>query len=241
MPNESQTQQSLGEVPSARELLPKGRLEAFADGVLAIVITILVLELKVPGHGEGGHLAHALGQEWRVFAGYLISFVFVGGVWIAHANASRLIKHGDQILFRLSLLQLFFVTLLPFMTSLMTTHLGGSGERLAVPLYGLDLLLASVMLNVMIRYLADNRHLVTNEIADEELRDIARQRRGTLALLAIATVLAILLPNVAVGLYLLATVAFVIAPLVIARRSRTARSHRSDPRHKPGTPRHAGG
>src|SRR5512142_1513011 len=241
MQDESQTQQSLGEMRSARDLLPKGRLEAFADGVLAIVITILALELKVPGRGEGDHIAHALGQEWRVFAGYLISFVFVGGVWIAHANATRLIKRGDQILFRLSLLQLFFVTLLPYTTSLMTTHLGGSGERLAVPLYGLDLLLASVMLNVMIRYLADNRHLVTDEIADEELRDIARQRRGTLALLAIATVLAILLPDVAVGLYMLATVAFVIAPLLLARRSRTARPPRSDPRHKPGTPRHAGG
>ena len=237
--NESLTPQSRSEVPGGRDLLPKGRLEAFADGVLAIVITILVLELKAPGRGEGTHLAHALGQEWRVFTGYLISFVFVGGVWIAHANATRLIQFGDQILFRLSLLQLFFVTLLPYMTSLMTTHFGGSGERLAVPLYGLDLLLASVMLNVMIAYLGDNRHLVIDEIADEELRDIARRRRGTLGLLAIATVLAILLPSVAVGLYLLATVAFVIAPLLIARRGRAARSHRSDPRHKPGTSRPA--
>jgi len=228
MQNETQTQQSAIEIRSAGDLLPKGRLEAFADGVLAIVITILVLDLKVPGRGEGDRIAHALRQDWRGFAGYLISFVFVGGVWIAHANATRLIKRGDQVLFRLSLLQLFFVTLLPYTTSLMTTHLGGNGERLAVPLYGLDLLLASVMLNVMIRYLADNRHLVTDEIADEELRDIARQRRGTLALLAIATVLAILLPNVAVGLYMLATIAFVIAPLLLARRSRTTRSRESD-------------
>jgi len=224
MLNDTQTQPPASEVLSERDLLPKGRLEAFADGVLAIVITILVLELAVPGRGEGSHLAHALGNEWRHFAGYLISFVFVGGVWIAHANATRLIKRGDQILFRLSLLQLFFVTLLPYMTSLMTAHLGGSGERLAVPLYGLDLLLASVMLNVMIRYLAENRHLVTDEIADEELGEIARQRRSTLALLAIATVVAIVLPNVAVGLYLLVTVAFVVAPLILARRSRTARS-----------------
>jgi uncharacterized membrane protein len=222
--NETQTHPSPSEVRRDPNQLPKGRLEAFADGVLAIVITILVLELAVPRRGEGAHLAHALGQEWRGFAGYLISFVFVGGVWIAHANATRLIKRGDQILFRLCLLQLFFVTLLPFMTSLMTTHLGGSGERLAVPLYGLDLLLASVMLNVMIQYLAENRHLVTDEIADEELGEIARQRRSTLVLLAIATLLAILLPHVAVGLYLLATVAFVIAPLLLARRRRTTRS-----------------
>lgn len=241
MQNDSQTQHAPREVRSARDLLPKGRLEAFADGVLAIVITILVLELKVPGRGEGGHLAHALGQEWRVFAGYVISFVFVGGVWIAHANATRLIKRGDQILFRLGLLQLFFVTLLPYMTSLMTTHLGGDGERLAVPLYGLDLLLASVMLNVMIRYLADNRHLVTDEIADEELRAIAGQRRGTLALLGIATLLAIVLPQIAVGLYMLTTVAFVVAPLVTARRRRTSGSPRFLRHGTRETSGHAGG
>ena len=150
--------------------------------------------------------------------------MFVGGVWIAQSNATRLIVRGDAILYRLSLLQLFFVSLLPYTTSLMTAHLGGAGERLAVPLYGLDLLVASMMLNVMIRYLADNRHLVADEVADEELRAIARQRLGTLALLAIATALAILLPDVAVGLYLLATLAFVVAPLLLARRSRSAPS-----------------
>ncbi|HYB28916.1 MAG TPA: TMEM175 family protein [Solirubrobacteraceae bacterium] len=229
MRNESQTQRSLSEVWTTRDLLPKGRLEAFSDGVLAIVITILVLELKVPGLSEDKHLAQALGHEWRSFAGYLISFVFVGGVWIAHANATRLIKLGDQILYRLVLLQLFFVSLLPYMTSLMTAHLGVNGQRIAVPLYGLDLLLASVMLNIVIRYLGENRELVIDEIADEELHEIAHQRRSTLTLLAIATALAVVLPSVAVALYLLATIGFVIAPLQLARRRRRARARRVSP------------
>jgi uncharacterized membrane protein len=188
--------------------------------VLAIVITLLVLELEVPGSAEGAHLADALADEWRGFVGYLISFVFVGGVWIAHANVTRLIERGDAVIFRLGLLQLFFVSLLPFTTSLMTTHLDGDGEGLAVTLYGLDLLAASVMLNVMIGYLASNRHLVADAIADEELRRIERQRRSVVVLLTVATALAVLVPQVAVGLYLLATVAFVIGPLLLARRSR---------------------
>ena len=58
-------------------LLPKNRLEAFSDGVLAIVITILVLELKVPE--GGGDLLSSLAGDWRYFLGYLISFVYVGG------------------------------------------------------------------------------------------------------------------------------------------------------------------
>lgn len=200
------------------ELLPKGRLEAFADGVLAIVITLLVLELTVPGRAEGAHLADALGDEWRSFLGYVISFVFVGGVWIAHTNATRLIEHGDSILFRLSLLQLLFVSLLPFTTSLMTTHLGGDGEGLATTLYGVDLLVASVLLNLMIRYVANNRELVAGEIADEELRETLRQRRASVGMLAVATALAVLLPGVAVALYLLATLAFIVIPLLLARR-----------------------
>lgn len=208
----------------AGDLLPKGRLEAFSDGVLAIVITLLVLELEVPGRPEGGHLADALGDEWRGFLGYVISFVFVGGVWVAQSDVTRLIDRGDAVLFRLALLQLFFVTLLPFTTALMTTHLGGDGEGLAVALYGLDLLVASVMLSVMIGYIASNRHLVADDVADEELWEIERQRRGIVGVLLVATALAVLVPNVAVGLYLLVTIAFVTAPLVIARRSRRARS-----------------
>ena len=222
MPLDKGTREPADGSRSSDDLLPKGRLEAFADGVLAIVITILVLELEVPGRSEGGHLADALADEWRGFAGYLISFVFVGGVWIAHANATRLIERGDAILFRLGLLQLFFVSLLPYTTSLMTTHLGGDGEGLATTLYGLDLLVASVMLNVMIGYLANNRHLVADEVADEELREIGHQRRGIVVLLTVATAIAVLLPDLAVALYLLATVAFIVAPLLLARRSRCA-------------------
>jgi uncharacterized membrane protein len=56
--------------------LPKGRLEAFADGVLAIVITLLVLELEVPGRETQDDLASALLDEWRGYTAYLISFVF---------------------------------------------------------------------------------------------------------------------------------------------------------------------
>ena len=203
-----------------RDVLPKGRLEAFADGVLAIVITILVLELKVPETTAGQSLLEALGDEWRSFAGYLISFVFVGGVWVAHSNATRLIARGDSILFRLNLLTLFFVSLLPFTTSLMTEHLGHSGESVAVAIYGLDLFIASLTLNAFIRYAAETHELVSDEIADHELDAILRQRRSLLAAQGAATLVAFVLPNLAVLLYLLTGVAFIAAPLLLARRSR---------------------
>lgn len=199
---------------------PKGRLDAFADGVLAIVITLLVLELKVPGVAEGDDLWHALTHEWREYAGYLISFVFVGGVWIAHSSATSYVSRGDAILFRLNLLVLFFVSLLPFLTSLMTTHLDTDGQHLAVALYGLDLFIASLVLNAFIRYAGHHPDLVADDLADDALREIERRRRFLVLALGLSALLALLLPNVAVALYLLVALTFIIAPLLMARRTR---------------------
>lgn len=199
---------------------PKGRLDAFADGVLAIVITLLVLELKVPGISDTDHLWHALTHQWREYTGYLVSFVFVGGVWIVHSNATSFITRGDAILFRLNLLVLFFVSLTPFFASLMTTHLGEDGANLAVALYGLNLLIGSLMLSAFIRYAAYHPGLVGHGLADEELREIERRRRAIIAALGAAALLALLAPSVAVVLYFLAAIAFIVEPLVAARRAR---------------------
>ena len=68
-------------------LLATGRLEAFSDGVFAIAITLLVLELHVPTGHEA--LVEGLGHEWPRYLGYFVSFAFIGGVWIAHSNLTR--------------------------------------------------------------------------------------------------------------------------------------------------------
>lgn len=202
------------------EFLPKGRLDAFADGVLAIVITLLVLELEVPGIEEGDDLLGALADNWREYAGYLISFVFVGGVWIAHSAATSLMARGDAVLFRLNLLLLFFVSLLPFLTALMTTHLGQEGEHVAVALYGLDLFIASLVLNAFIRYAGHHPQLAADDLADDRLREIERHRRVLVVALGLAALLALLLPHVAVTLYLVVALTFIVAPLILARRNR---------------------
>jgi uncharacterized membrane protein len=206
----------MGEEPGLRgsEVLPKGRLEAFADGVLAIVITLIVLELEVPDREEGEELLTALGHEWRSLAAYLISFVFVGGVWIAHSNATRLLARADGILMRLNLVVLFFVSFLPFTTSVMATHLDGDGENVAVALYGLNMLVASIVLNAFIFYAARQPHVAADDLADEELLAIERQRRVLVVGQAGATVVAIVLPGLAVGAYLVVSIGFIVVPLL---------------------------
>ena len=116
------------------KLLPKQRLEAFSDGVLAIVITLLVLDLKVPTDSKD--LGAALLAEWRVYLSYLVSFAFVGGWWVAHSNLTRFLRSGNGAFFRLNLLALLFVSVTPFTTSLMGEHSGDASARVATIVFG---------------------------------------------------------------------------------------------------------
>ncbi|HEY6608737.1 MAG TPA: TMEM175 family protein, partial [Candidatus Limnocylindria bacterium] len=70
-----------GRTSRAADVLPLDRFNAFTDGVFAIAITLLVLELSVPA--VGGRLMPALAEQWQEFLGYLISFVFIGGIWVS--------------------------------------------------------------------------------------------------------------------------------------------------------------
>src|SRR5690348_15505742 len=137
-------------------LLPTSRLEAFSDGVFAIAITLLVLELHVPTGQEA--LVKGLEHEWPRYLGYFVSFAFIGGVWIAHSNMTRFLKAADPDLMRLNLMLLLFVSFLPFTTAIAATHVFASNlsfhgltesttaERVAVVLFGLNLTLAALML-----------------------------------------------------------------------------------------------
>jgi len=193
-------------------LLPTNRLEAFSDGVLAIVITLLVLEIEVPRGGED--LAHELLAEWRVYLGYVVSFVFIGGWWMAHANLTRFVKAGTGVLFRLNLLALLFVSFLPFTTSLMSANGRYEGARLATMVFGINLLLASLMLSLLAGYLARERDLIADETAEEDLRAFVRGRWWAVGLLAVAVAVAAIEPIAAVALYLASTLLFIVEPLI---------------------------
>jgi uncharacterized membrane protein len=217
-------------------LLPTGRLEAFSDGVFAIAITLLVLELHVPGRGE--ELVHSLEHEWPRYLGYFVSFTFIGGVWVAHSNMTRFIKAADATLMRLNLTLLLSVSILPFTTAIAATHLfaaflafdnhatgPGLGERVAVVLFGLNLTLAALMVYLVISHAARTPGLAAGDVAEEELQIFARERRAAVLLQAGGTVMGAFLPVTAVIFYLAVSVLSVIEPLRhihIRRRRRAA-------------------
>src|SRR5205823_11856678 len=81
--------------------MTKSRLEAFSDGVFAIAITLLVLQIDIPG--PGGNLAHEVGHLWPSFAAYLVSFFTIGIIWVNHHGIMRRIEKVDRTLLFLNL------------------------------------------------------------------------------------------------------------------------------------------
>ena len=122
--------------------MPKGRLEAFSDGVIAIIITIMVLELKVP-HGED---FSALIPIWPTFLSYVLSFVYVGIYWNNHHHMLQLVHHVSGHILWANLNLLFWLSLLPVATAFM-----GTNEFATVPVavYGVDLLMCAIAYSIL--------------------------------------------------------------------------------------------
>jgi TMEM175 potassium channel family protein len=198
--------------------LPLDRFNAFSDGVFAIAITLLVLELSIPGAGV--RVLPALRAQWPDFLGYFISFAFIGGIWIAHAGVTKYLKRADTESYALNLLLLLFVGLLPFSTALMVTHLTGADARFSVALYGVNLLLASVVLSLLILYLAREPSLLVDDIAEGTLRRITGRRWAALGLNVVAIAVGLVAPKAGVGLYLVETGLLLVIPFLGLRRHR---------------------
>jgi len=146
---EVDTAEIIGQVLGSSNLpnpMHKGRLEAFSDGVFAIIITIMVLEMKAP---HGADLA-ALREVLPVFLSYVLSFVYVGIYWNNHHHLFQAVKHINGAVLWANLHLLFWLSLFPFVT-------GWLGEnhyaRLPVLLYGGVLIMAAVAYFILVRIL----------------------------------------------------------------------------------------
>jgi uncharacterized membrane protein len=124
----------------------KTRLEAFSDGVLAIAITLLVIELRPPEVHEGESLAHALWTLWPNYLAYLVSFLTIGVIWLNHHRTFDQVVRVDGPLLVLNLNLLLWTALIPFPTAVVAEHLadGGEAARTSSALYSGVLLVTSV-------------------------------------------------------------------------------------------------
>ena len=102
--------------------MESGRLETFSDGVFAVAITLLALELAVPHPGRQS-LTHQLSEHWPSFAAYLVSFLTIGIIWVNHHTLFNNVAHVDRPLLFINLLLLFFVVSIPFVTTMLADYL----------------------------------------------------------------------------------------------------------------------
>jgi uncharacterized membrane protein len=139
-----------------------GRVEAFSDGVFAIAITLLVLEITI-NPSEYGNLRHALLHEWPSYLAYVTSFLTVGSVWIAHHNLFSRLRYIDAFLLRLNLLLLMVAAFLPFPTGVLAQAIKASdeAERTAVVFYGATALVIELLLRTAVRYAVSKPELTT--------------------------------------------------------------------------------
>jgi uncharacterized membrane protein len=115
----------------------KNRLEAFSDGVFAIAITLLVIEIRPPEVHEGESLAHALGTLWPSYLAYVVSFLTIGVIWLNHHRIFDQVARVDGPLLILNLNLLLWTALIPFPTAVVAEHLaeGGEAARTASAVY----------------------------------------------------------------------------------------------------------
>src|SRR5919112_4970826 len=135
-----------------------GRIEAFSDGVFAIAITLLVIEIGVP-HVEGTTLLGALVEQWPSYLGYVISFLQIGVIWANHHNRFRFIVRSDHILLFLNILFLMCVAFIPFPTALLADYMAGTDEHrtTAVAVYSGTLAVTAVFFTLLWLYATVNR------------------------------------------------------------------------------------
>lgn len=165
------------------------RIEAFSDGVFAIAITLLILEVKVPHPGQEGSLWSALTHQWTTWLAFLASFFTIGVMWVNHHRLFTLIRRSDDRLLLRNGLLLLAVTIVPYPTSLLAQYVRTDESRLAATIYSVHGLLIALAYTGLFRYAVRGR-LLGKRISLAAAEDIARQYRFGPFLYLIAIALA---------------------------------------------------
>jgi TMEM175 potassium channel family protein len=184
------------------------RVEAFSDGVFAVAITLLVLEIKVP-ETAGRELSRRLLDEWPSFASYAVSFMVIGIIWMNHHAVFEHLGRVDRPLMAFNLFLLVWIVLIPWATELLATYMreGGEAERTAALVYTGTMTMMGVAFGLLWGYAARDRRLLGVDLSDAEIRRRTRRFQAGAPVYALAAAVAIfsapicLAINAALALY----------------------------------------
>jgi uncharacterized membrane protein len=195
--------------------LSTGRLEALSDGVLAIVITLLVMDffdlennIKLKVQASCGELLGYLFAMWPHVLGYVLSFVLIAVYWIVHHFMFHHIRHADRWLLWLNLLFLMAVAFLPFPTDLLAECIYHESNVIVV-IYGMSHAFAGLMLASVWWYATHNRRLVAADLPDELIRATTHAALFGPGVYTIGALASFINIPLGIGIYALAPVLYV--------------------------------
>jgi uncharacterized membrane protein len=183
--------------------LAKNRIEALADGIFAVAMTLLVLDIKSPENRSfetAADLVTYLAALEHSFAMYVISFFVLAIFWIAHHLLFHFVRHVDRRLLWLNVAFLLLVTFVPFSTDLLGDH---GHLMLPVLVYGANLLALGSLLAIQLRYLVANRELAATDLTDAVVKQMWRDLRLYASVPIASMLVSLISPRTGMYLYLL--------------------------------------
>ncbi|MEU0155298.1 TMEM175 family protein [Micromonospora fulviviridis] len=169
------------------------RVVAFSDAVIAIAVTLLVLEIRPPQ--DTRHLFHGLVTLWPSYLAYVVTFMLVGQVWANHHVMFDQIRTADRTVLFLNTVLLMDIAFLPFAASVLAgAFRDGHGQRTAVILHGIAFELAALLFNAIWQYVRRHHRLLVATIDPAGVKAISRRFRLALTWIAVGTLLGALLP-----------------------------------------------
>lgn len=191
-----------------------GRVETFADGVFAIAITLLILEIRVPAESDvaaAGGLFAALAVRWPSYIGYFLSFIIIGIMWANHHNIFRYIARSNHLFIMLNIGLLLCVSFLPFPTAVLADYLSSPAERsAAAALYGGTLTITAIFYNALWRYAAFKGRLLRRDVDWKIVRAVSREFSLGPLLYAAATAVAFVSAGASLAIHALLAAVYVV-------------------------------
>jgi uncharacterized membrane protein len=180
------------------------RLGAFCDGVFAIAITLLILEVRVPAADAVARVGlwRELAGRWPSYGAYALSFVIIGIMWANHHNIFRYIGRSNHVFVMLNIGLLLGTAFLPYPTAVLAAYLPVPGARTAATvLYGGTLTFTAIFFNAVWRYAATGRRLLRPDADARLVAWVSREYLFGPALYAGATLIALLNVWVSLGIH----------------------------------------
>jgi uncharacterized membrane protein len=179
------------------------RVEAFSDGVFAIAITLLILEIKVPHLPEGAGSAdvfRALCGLWPSYLSFIASFAVILIMWVNHHGLFKMVRHADSRFMFANGLLLMLVTFVPFPTALMAEYLDRAGANAAVAFYNGTFILISTAYCLLWISASHKRRLLHDHVTDDQIARVSRAYYMAFPIYVTATLVALWNPYIGFGI-----------------------------------------